>query len=126
MLIDCITNNANQDPIELSAIASTFGASAAPDSPVYVGSIEPNVGHTEGCAGLAGVLRAIVSLEKGIILPTANIEKLDPKLKFKDWHLALPNGSIPWPSQGIAGSVSTASDLVVRMRTSFWMMPITT
>lgn len=32
-----------QDPIELAAIASTFGASARHESPVYVGSIKPNV-----------------------------------------------------------------------------------
>lgn len=58
------------------------------------------MGHTEGCAGLAGVLRAIASLERGTILPTVGIETVNPKLKFKDWNLALPPGSIPWPSQG--------------------------
>ncbi|KAG6366829.1 hypothetical protein INS49_001010 [Diaporthe citri] len=88
------------DPIELSAIAATFGASATPEDPIFVGSIKPAVGHTEGCAGLAGVLRAIASLERGTILPTVGIETVNPKLKFKDWNLALPPGSIPWPSQG--------------------------
>lgn len=90
-----------QDPIELAAIASTFGACGRPDkAPVYVGSIKPNVGHTEGCAGLAGVLKAIVSLEKGVILPSAGVETVNPKLKFDAWKLALAPDVIPWPTDG--------------------------
>ncbi|KAI1171815.1 lovastatin nonaketide synthase [Nemania sp. FL0916] len=89
------------DPIELSAISSTFGASTSPEDPIYVGSIKPNVGHTEGCAGLAGVFKAVLCLESGVILPTANIATVNPKLRFADWNLALPKGVIPWPTRGL-------------------------
>lgn len=71
-------------------------------SPVYVGSIKPSVGHTEGCAGLAGVFRAIILLEKGVLLPTVGVEKANPKLKFDLWNLALPRGVMPWPAEASA------------------------
>ncbi|KAI1827688.1 lovastatin nonaketide synthase [Xylaria intraflava] len=89
------------DPIELSGISSTFGASTSPENPIYVGSIKPNVGHTEGCAGLAGVFKAVLSLENGVILPTASIATINPKLRFADWNLALSEGAIPWPTRGL-------------------------
>jgi acyl transferase domain-containing protein len=62
-----------------------------------VGSIKPNVGHTEGCAGLAGVFKAVLSLERGIILPTAEVQTLNPKLKLYDWNISLPQGPLEWP-----------------------------
>ncbi|KAJ4413542.1 Type I Iterative PKS [Gnomoniopsis sp. IMI 355080] len=88
------------DPIELSAIASTFGKDPG-EMPVYVGSIKPSVGHTEGCAGLAGVFRAILSLEQGCIFPTFGVERVNPKLRFDDRSLALPQKVIPWPTSGL-------------------------
>ncbi|KAF9873135.1 hypothetical protein CkaCkLH20_09298 [Colletotrichum karsti] len=89
------------DPIELSAIGATLGAGRTPESgPLYVGSIKANVGHTEGCSGLAGVLKSIVCLEKGILVPTAGIEKLNPKLKLSEWNLALPSENMLWPATG--------------------------
>jgi acyl transferase domain-containing protein len=91
----------HQDPIELSAIASTFGASASREQPVYIGSIKPSVGHTEGCAGIAGIFRAILSLENGLILPTVGIETVNPKLRFADWNLSLPQDVTPWPTKGL-------------------------
>lgn len=82
----------------MSAIATTFGANAPRDQPVYVGSIKPNVGHTEGCAGLAGVFKALLSLERGIILPTAAVQTINPKLEFERWNIALPKGPLAWPA----------------------------
>ncbi|KAI2628548.1 lovastatin nonaketide synthase [Hypoxylon sp. NC1633] len=88
------------DPIELAGIAATFGASASPDKPVHIGSIKPNVGHTEGCAGLAGVFKAMMSLEQGVIAPTAKVETINPKLKFAEWNLTLPQTALAWPTEG--------------------------
>ncbi|KAL8925146.1 MAG: hypothetical protein Q9208_003651 [Pyrenodesmia sp. 3 TL-2023] len=90
------------DPIELEAIASSLGASrsAADLGPLYVGSIKPNVGHTEGCSGLAGVFKALVCLENGMLVPTYGVERLNPKLKLADWNLALPPNTMKWPTRG--------------------------
>ncbi|KAF2690580.1 ketoacyl-synt-domain-containing protein [Lentithecium fluviatile CBS 122367] len=90
------------DPIEMEAIASTLGASRADAglSALYVGSIKPSVGHTEGCSGLAGVFKAITCLEHGMLVPTYGVDRLNPKLKLSDWNLALPSQTMRWPEKG--------------------------
>lgn len=91
------------DPLELDAIATTLGAArrSAGRTPLYIGSIKPSVGHTEGCAGLAGVFKSILLLEKGMLVPTYGVERVNPKLKLADWHLSLPDGVIRWPVNGL-------------------------
>jgi acyl transferase domain-containing protein/NADP-dependent 3-hydroxy acid dehydrogenase YdfG len=91
------------DPLELTAIAQTLGAArrAAGKSPLHIGSIKPTVGHTEGCAGLAGVFKSILLLEKGMLVPTYGVERVNPKLKLSDWHLSLPKDVLTWPAPGL-------------------------
>jgi acyl transferase domain-containing protein/NADPH:quinone reductase-like Zn-dependent oxidoreductase/NAD(P)-dependent dehydrogenase (short-subunit alcohol dehydrogenase family) len=86
----------------LRAIGSTLGASrrAAGLGPLYVGSIKPTVGHTEGCSGLAGVFKAVVCLEKGMLVPTYGVEHVNPQLKLEEWNLILPQQVMEWPSEG--------------------------
>jgi acyl transferase domain-containing protein len=91
------------DPLELTAIATTIGAARreAGKSPLPIGSIKPTVGHTEGCAGLAGVFKAILLMEKGMLVPTYGVERVNPKLKLSDWHLALPQHIVRWKTPGV-------------------------
>ncbi|KAH7131815.1 hypothetical protein B0J11DRAFT_599822 [Dendryphion nanum] len=90
------------DPIEMEAIASTLGASrtAAGLGPLYVGSIKPTVGHTEGCSGLAGVFKAMTCLEHGMLVPTYGVDRINPKLQLSNWNLALPSQTMKWPEKG--------------------------
>ncbi|KAH7080817.1 hypothetical protein FB567DRAFT_475401 [Paraphoma chrysanthemicola] len=91
------------DPIELAAIGTTIGASrrAANLGPLYVGSIKPTVGHTEGCSGLAGVFKAVVCLEKGMLVPTYGVERINPRLKLEEWNISLPQEIMEWPGRGL-------------------------
>ncbi|KAI6778347.1 putative polyketide synthase [Emericellopsis cladophorae] len=91
------------DPLELAAIAQTLGAArrAAGQPPLPIGSIKPTVGHTEGCAGLAGIFKSILLLEKGMLVPTHGVERVNPQLKLDDWHLSLPQDVVAWPGQGL-------------------------
>lgn len=86
----------------MEAIASTLGASraAAGLGPLYVGSIKPSVGHTEGCSGLAGVFKAMTCLERGMLVPTYGVNRINPKLTLSDWNLALPSQRMKWPEKG--------------------------
>ena len=68
--------------------------------PLYIGSIKPNVGHTEGCSGLAGVFKALVCLEHGMLVPTYGVERINPSLKLPDWNLALASKTMRWPTGG--------------------------
>ncbi|MCJ1396149.1 hypothetical protein MMC18_009038 [Xylographa bjoerkii] len=90
------------DPIELGAIGGSFGAARGPEAiPLYVGSVKTNIGHTEGTAGLAGVIKAVLSLERGVIPANAGFENLNPKLRLEEWKIALPLKTMPWPTSGL-------------------------
>ncbi|KAL2802342.1 hypothetical protein BJX63DRAFT_437959 [Aspergillus granulosus] len=89
------------DPIELSAIGASFGEHRSQDCPLIVGSVKTNVGHTEGAAGLAGVVKTVLALETGIIPPLADFQELNEKLRLEDWKLALPLKATPWPMPGL-------------------------
>ncbi|KAL6878977.1 polyketide synthase [Trichoderma novae-zelandiae] len=89
------------DPIEARAIGRVFRKFRSEKEPLYIGSVKSNIGHLEGASGLAGLLKVILSLERGIIPPNALFETINPTIDAEFWHIAIPNESIPWPSNGI-------------------------
>ncbi|KAH9904190.1 hypothetical protein F4778DRAFT_734349 [Xylariomycetidae sp. FL2044] len=89
------------DPIELGAVASVFGACRSDQEPLYVGSVKSNIGHLEGCSGLAGIVKSILVLEKGVIPPNALFERPNPTTDLKSYHIEIPVHSIRWPSKGL-------------------------
>jgi acyl transferase domain-containing protein len=90
------------DPLELGALASAFGAEKKMHSrPLYVGSVKTNIGHLEGGAGLAGLLKTILCLERGVIVPHINFKTPNPELRLNEWNFTVPTKLIPWPCQGL-------------------------
>jgi acyl transferase domain-containing protein len=89
------------DPTELKAIGLSVGAGRSTNNPLYVGSVKTNLGHLESAAGVAGLLKAIFSLEKGIIPGIVGLENINPRLKLKDWGLTLNKESVEWPTPGL-------------------------
>ncbi|OJZ90887.1 hypothetical protein ASPFODRAFT_124633 [Aspergillus luchuensis CBS 106.47] len=92
------TGTAIGDPTELSAIGASFGAERKPgDEPVYVGSVKSNLGHTEGAAGVASIIKVVLCLEKAMLVPNAGFSNLNPKIRLEEWGLRLSNTTTPWP-----------------------------
>ncbi|KAI1378904.1 hypothetical protein F4677DRAFT_412357 [Hypoxylon crocopeplum] len=89
------------DPIEMKAIGRVFRTSRSTEDPLYVGSVKANIGHLEGSSGLAGVLKSVLILEKGIIPGNANFEKINPKIDVDFYHTKVPSENVPWPSKGV-------------------------
>ena len=63
------------DYMEAKAIGNVFGDVRDPDSPLRIGAVKSNIGHLEGVAGLAGLVKTILVLEKGRIPPNIWFEK---------------------------------------------------
>ena len=68
------------DITEIGAISQTFCEDRSQEKPLYIGSIKGNIGHLESTSGLAGLLKALLVLEKGMIPSTPNLENFKEKL----------------------------------------------
>ncbi|KAL0937175.1 polyketide synthase [Colletotrichum truncatum] len=88
------------DPIEASALAEVFAPHRSLDDPLYVGALKSNVGHLEGAAGVAAVIKGILTLESGIIPGNIWHEKKNPKI-LDSWNLKFPTEPTVWPQQGL-------------------------
>ncbi|KAI0465887.1 polyketide synthase PksD [Xylaria cf. heliscus] len=87
------------DTTEARALGRIFSSSRSPKAPL--GSVKANIGHLEGCSGLAGVVKSILILERGLIPPNALFERWNPKINAKAYNLEVPTSCIPWPSEGV-------------------------
>lgn len=92
-----LTINCSSDPIEVSAIGRVFADAKLPSQPLLIGSIKSNMGHSEPSSGIAGVIKAVLAIEKGIIPPTIGIETLNPNIDLKDGRLKIVTESTLWP-----------------------------
>ncbi|KAI8237061.1 Highly reducing polyketide synthase alt5 [Colletotrichum sp. SAR 10_99] len=91
------TGTAVGDPIEMSAINSVFSKRLSAENPMYVGSVKTNVGHLEGAAGLAGLLKSVYILESGIIPKNLWFEKWNPQVQLDQSLFLVPTTAVPWP-----------------------------
>ncbi len=69
------------DPIEAGAIGEVFGQ-AARDGAVLVGSVKCNIGHLEPAAGIAGLIKTALALDKGEVPPSINFATPNPRIAF--------------------------------------------
>jgi hybrid polyketide synthase/nonribosomal peptide synthetase ACE1 len=88
------------DPIEAEAISSAFfdKSDATISPPMYVGSIKTVVGHTEGTAGLAGLLKAALALQNSTVPPNLLFNRLNPRIQPFYTNLLVPTYALPWPA----------------------------
>lgn len=86
---------------EAEAISKAFfhpGESISEGSePLYVGSIKTVIGHTEGTAGLAGLLKASLAVQYGVIPPNLLFNKLHPAVEPFYTNLEVLTSPKPWP-----------------------------
>lgn len=81
------TGTAAGDPLEAKALAATLGAARESMSPLLIGSVKTNIGHLEGAAGLASVIKTVLALERGIIPPSINFKTPSPRIPFASNNL---------------------------------------
>lgn len=92
------------DPIEAQALGAVFRRDSG--HRLIMGSVKTNIGHLEGVAGLAGLIKAALALQKGIVPPSLHFKKANPHIALDEWGLSVPTAAIPWlagPGARIAG-----------------------
>lgn len=89
------------DPVEARAISEAFIEPSVSDRSniIYVGSIKTVIGHLEGCAGLAGVLKAILAIKHRTIPPNLLFDELNPEIEPHYGPLQITKVPVAWPEQ---------------------------
>ncbi len=80
------------DPIEVNAIKEVFGNAEQ----LYIGSVKSNIGHLEGAAGFAGIIKVILMMKHNIIPPSINYQRENPLLEISDSNIKVANKLITW------------------------------
>ncbi|MFI6291654.1 SDR family NAD(P)-dependent oxidoreductase [Nonomuraea sp. NPDC050790] len=102
------TGTALGDPIELRALEAVVGSAHHPASPLLVGSVKTNIGHLEAAAGIAGLLKLVLSVHHGEIPAHLHFTDPNPNVDWAGLHLRVVEENQPWPARGgvRAGGVS--------------------
>ncbi|KAL9086235.1 MAG: hypothetical protein Q9159_004300 [Coniocarpon cinnabarinum] len=90
------TGTSAGDPREATAIAAVFNEPGRTE-PLRLGSIKSNIGHLEGAAGLAGVIKMTNAIQQKTIAPNMWFKNPNPQIKFADWKLKVPTQAEVWP-----------------------------
>ncbi|GLW50141.1 hypothetical protein Stsp02_58020 [Streptomyces sp. NBRC 14336] len=86
------------DPVEAGALGAVLGTARAEDAPpLHVGSVKTNIGHLEGAAGLAGLIKTVLALQHRELPPTLNHETPNPDIPLDALRLHVPTRLGPWP-----------------------------
>ena len=92
------TGTALGDPIEVEALADTLGKGSAVSC--YLGSVKTNIGHLEGAAGIAGLIKAVLVLQHGQIPANLHFSSLNPYISLAGTRLAVPTELTQWDPNG--------------------------
>ncbi|MBM5828290.1 MAG: KR domain-containing protein, partial [Cyanobacteria bacterium M_surface_7_m2_040] len=87
------------DPIELKALAPIYGRAARP-APLLLGSVKTNLGHLEGAAGIAGLIKAVLMVQRGQVPPHLHLRQPTPFVPWDQWAMTIPTALTPWPQSG--------------------------
>ncbi|KAI6770702.1 hypothetical protein HG531_009557 [Fusarium graminearum] len=88
------TGTAIGDPIETKAVGRVFG----PSGGVLIGSVKPNLGHSEGASGLTSLIKAVMALENRTIPPNIKLSQPNPAIPWTSCGLSVPTEPTTWPS----------------------------
>ncbi|KAJ8065466.1 hypothetical protein OCU04_006149 [Sclerotinia nivalis] len=86
------------DVTEINALGRVFCENREHDEPLYVGSVKGTIGHLESVSGLAGLIKVILMLEKGVIPATPGFENPKDGLNLPKWNIKIPQSPQNWPN----------------------------
>ncbi|MFI7291540.1 type I polyketide synthase [Streptomyces anulatus] len=89
------------DPVEAAALGAVLGA--ARTTPLPVGSVKTNIGHLEGAAGIAGLLKATLAVERNIVPPSLNFRSAPAGIPLERLNLRVQTEATPLGGEGFVG-----------------------
>lgn len=89
------TGTPKGDPIEVEALTAAFRACGGTNGACYLGSVKPNIGHLDTCAGLAGLIAAMLALQHRAVPPQINYAVPNPELRLDEGPFQIPRELAP-------------------------------
>ncbi|KAJ7385702.1 hypothetical protein OS493_013731 [Desmophyllum pertusum] len=94
------TGTAIGDVVEVTSIADTYTRDTEKRTQTLrVGSVKSNLNHTESTSGLAGLIKVALMIKNKRLVPTVNVQVLNPKLKLEEKGLIVQQTSEPWNTE---------------------------
>ncbi len=84
------------DPVEIRALKAVLMEGRSLDQPCYIGSVKTNIGHLEAAAGIAGLIKTVLSLQHKEITPHLHLQQLNPYISFQGTPFSIPTERQPW------------------------------
>ncbi len=94
------------DPIEIDGIKKALALSGGSDRPngvlpIYISSLKSHIGHLEAAAGIAAVIKAVLSLQRSELPGNQHFEHLNPQIEIGNSPLAIPEKNVPLQTRGV-------------------------
>lgn len=87
------------DPIEVRGLTEAFRQDTDARGICALGSIKPNIGHSNIAAGVAGFIKAVLAVKHGVIPPLAGFGRENPELRLIETPFYIPSDIEAWPEQ---------------------------
>ncbi|MBD2534125.1 aminotransferase class III-fold pyridoxal phosphate-dependent enzyme, partial [Nostoc flagelliforme FACHB-838] len=87
------------DPIEVFALEKVLCQGRSEDNPLTIGSVKTNIGHLEAAAGIASLIKVVLSLQHQQIPPHLHFHKPNPYIPWERLPIVVPRQLIPWSTQ---------------------------
>lgn len=88
------------DPIEVNAVAETYGASRTMDNPLRIGSIKSNIGHLEPASGMASIIKVLLSMKHNLIPADLHFNTPNPLIDWDNLPIRVVDKHLPWEKPG--------------------------
>ncbi len=85
------------DPIEIQSAAAALACDRDANAPLLVGSAKTNIGHLEAAAGVAGLIKVVLSLKHGRIPRHLHFTNPNPHIPWDELNLSVTAEAVPWP-----------------------------